>query len=210
MNIRGRKFILLIFILYSFLSGYAHAKVLGTVGKVYPIAEPDALAEIEERAKMINWKSILDKEKPEDFRPSRLVRLPRSRHERSFLVDMTYTLNFNIPDGKGGILYPKGYTFNPLDYIPFNQTLVILDGEDIDQVTWLKNSSLINHPNTIILLSSGSFSQVSKALGRAIFYADRRIINRFNLRVTPSIVSQKGRHMEVKEIEIPISTTTAH
>ncbi len=201
---------LLIFILCSFLSGYAQAKVLGTVGKVYPIAEPDALEEIEERAKMIHWKSILDKERPEDFRPSTLVRLPRAQQERSFLVDMTYTLNFDIPDGKGGLLYPKGYSFNPLDYMPLNQTLVILDGEDADQIAWLQNSSLVNHPNTIILLSSGSFSKVSKTLGRAVFYADRRIVDRFNLKVTPSIVSQRGRHMEVKEIEIPISTTIAH
>jgi len=26
---------------------------------------------------------------------------------------MTYTTEIDVPDGKGGVLYPKGYTFNP-------------------------------------------------------------------------------------------------
>lgn len=185
------------------------AKVIGTLGKVYSIAEPDALAEIEQRARSINWQSILDKEKPEDFRPSNLVALPRASHDRSFLVDVTYTLEFDVPDGRGGVLYPRGYSFNPLDYVPFNQTLVILDGDDPDQLVWLQNSSFLNDSNAMILLTRGAFSTVGERLGRAIFYADRRILERFNLAAVPSIVTRRGRLMEVKEIEVPISSSAA-
>ena len=185
------------------------AKVVGTFGRVYPIAEPDALAEIEERARSINWQSILAKEKPEDFRPSNLVALPRASHDRSFLVDMTYTLEFDVPDGHGGILYPRGYRFNPLDYVPFSQTLVILDGDDPDQLAWLQNSSFLKDSTSMILLTRGAFSTVGEHLGRAVFYADRRILERFNLTAVPSVVTRRGRLMEVKEIEIPVSSTAA-
>ncbi len=187
----------------------AQAKAIGTVGQVYPIAEPDALTEIEERAKAVNWQSILNKEKPEDFRPSNLVQLSRATHDRSFLVDMAYTLEFDVPDGRGGILYPRGYSFNPLDYVPFNQTLVILDGDDPEQLAWLKRSSLLSEPGSLILLTQGAFSRVGRQLRRAVFYADRRILERFNLAAVPSIVRRKGRLMEVKEIEIPVSRSSA-
>lgn len=187
----------------------AQAKVLGTMGRVYSIAETDALQEIEMSARGVDWQSILGKERPEDFRPANLVRLPRARHTRSFLLDMTYTLDSDIPDGKGGVLYPRGYRFNPLDYVPFNQTLVILDGEDPAQTAWLMASPLAVDPKTIVLLSQGSFSRVGKELGRAVFYADRRIVERFRLAAVPSVVSRKGRLMEVKEIEIPSSDISA-
>jgi conjugal transfer pilus assembly protein TraW len=185
------------------------AKVIGTFGQVYTIAEPDALTEIEKRAKAVNWRSILDKERPEEFRPPNLVSLPRARHDRSFLVDMTYTLEFDVPDGRGGLLYPRGYRFNPLDYVPFNQTLVIIDGDDPEQLAWLKNSALLSEPDSLILLTQGAFSTIGEQLGRAVFYADRRILKRFNLAAVPSVVSRKGRLMEVREIEIPSAHCSA-
>lgn len=203
------KISLLVLVFCTLTAWPAQAKVLGTFGQVYAITEPDALAEIEERARSINWQSILDKEKPEDFRPSHLVQLPRAKRDRSFLVDMTYTLEFDVPDGQGGILYPRGYRFNPLEYVPFNQTLVILDGDDPEQLAWLKSSSLLSEPSSLILLTQGAFSRVGKQLGRTVFYADRRILERFNLAAVPSVVSRKGRLMEVKEIEIPTARSSA-
>lgn len=187
----------------------AQAKVIGTAGRVFPIAEPDALTEIEERARGVDWKSILDKEKPEDFRPKNLAQLPRARRDRTFLVDMSHTLEFDVPDGKGGVLYPKGYSFNPLDYVPFSQPLVVLDGEDPAQIAWLQASPLAREPKAMILLSRGAFTQVSEKLGRAVFYADRRIVERFNLAAVPSVITRRGRLMEVKEIEIPASSPAA-
>ena len=181
----------------------AEAKTIGVLGKVYPIAERDALEEIEERARQVDWPSILAGERPESFRPPNLVRLPRVNRGRSFLVDMTYTLDFDIPDGKGGILYPKGYRFNPLDYIPFNQALVVIDGEDPAQVEWLQNSPLAHRPDTLILLTGGNFASVGKGLGRAVFYAMRPVIERFQLKAVPSVIRSQGRVMEVEEIEVP-------
>ena len=94
------------------------AKELGNFGMTYRIAERDALTEIEERAKQVDWHKVLDKRKIENYQgPPDRVRLPRAKRNRSFQVDMTYTTEIDVPDGKGGILYPTGYTFNPLDYI---------------------------------------------------------------------------------------------
>jgi len=178
------------------------ARVLGTFGKTYPVIERDALEEIQERAAQVNWKSALDRIRPEGFRPKGLPDLPRAAKDRSFLVDMTYTLGFDIPDGKGGILYPKGYRFNPLDYLPFNQTLVVFDGDDPLQVAWLKASGLLSKSGTMLLLSDGSFIDVGKGLNRLAYYASPQIVERFHLRVTPSVIRRRGKLMEVQEIRV--------
>lgn len=183
--------------------GAAQARVLGTVGRVFPIAERDALEEIEERAGQVDWKALPQRERPEAFRPATLVRLPRASGGRTFLVDMTHTLDFDVPDGRGGILYPKGFRFNPLEHVPFNQTLVVLDGDDPEQLAWLRGYEPAAEPGTLILLSGGSYREIGAALGRAVFYADRRIVERFRLAAVPSLVARKGHMMEVTEIALP-------
>jgi conjugal transfer pilus assembly protein TraW len=110
------------------------AKHLGTFGATYSIVEKDALEEIRDKARTTNWERAFSREmwekKLRAYRPSELKALPRAERENVFTVDLTYTLDFDIPDGKGGILYPKGYTFNPLDYVSFPNTLVFIDGSD--------------------------------------------------------------------------------
>ena len=181
------------------------AKVLGTFGTTYQISERDALAEIEERARKADWSKVLDKKKIENYQgPPDRGSLPRAKRNRSFLVDMTYTTEIDVPDGKGGILYPKGYTFNPLDYVTYPKTLVVIDGNDPEQVKWLASSEYDKRLDVTLLLTEGNFGVVSKKISRPLFYADRKIIERLKLKAVPSIVRQKGRLMEVTEMALPV------
>ncbi len=188
------------------------AKDIGTFGMTYRIAERDALAEIEERAKQVDWHKVLDKRKIENFQgPPDRVRLPRAKRNRSFPVDMTYTTEIDVPDGKGGILYPKGYTFNPLDYVTYPKTLVFIDGTDPEQVKWLAASEYDKRLDVTLLLTEGSFGAVSKRISRPLFYADGKIVERLKLEAVPSVVRQKGRIMEVTEVKLTkVIGTQAH
>ena len=187
----------------------AQAKELGTFGMTYRIAERDALAEIEERAKQVDWHKVLDKRKVENFQgPPDRVRLPRAKRNRNFPVDMTYTTEIDVPDGKGGILYPKGYTFNPLDYVTYPKTLVVIDGADAEQVKWFAASEYDKRLDVTLLLTEGSFGAVSKKISRPLFYADRKIVERLKLQAVPSVVRQKGRMMEVTEVKLTKVTST--
>lgn len=190
----------------------AQAKELGTFGMTYRIAERDALAEIEERAKQVDWHKVLDKRKVENFQgPPDRVRLPRAKRNRSFPVDMTYTTEIDVPDGRGGILYPKGYTFNPLDYVTYPKTLVVIDGADPEQVKWFATSEYDKRLDVMLLLTEGNFGNVSKKISRPLFYADRKIVERLKLQAVPSVVRQKGRIMEVTEVKLTkIIGTPAH
>lgn len=188
----------------------AQAKVIGTYGTTYRITERDALAEIEERARQVDWNKVLDKRKVENYQgPPDKASLPRAKRSRSFPVDMTYTTEIDVPDGKGSILYPKGYTFNPLDYVTYPKTLVIINGTDPDQVKWFAASEYDKRFDVTLLLTEGNFGGVSKRISRPLFYADRKMIERLKLKAVPSVIKQKGRLMEVTEVALPVGKTKA-
>lgn len=187
-------------------TGVVYAKNLGVVGATYHIVEKDALKEIEDKAKQVNWGEAFGRKEMERrikaYKPEGLAPLVRAEKDRTFTVDMTYTLQYDIPDGKGGILYPKGYTFNPLDYIDFPKTLVVLNGADAEQVSWFKNSEYYKDYRVMLLITDGLYYELSRALERPVFYLNEAIVNRFQLRAVPSVIKQKGRLMEVSEVDI--------
>ena len=182
----------------------SYALVVGHAGVTYSIAERDAATELKEKLAQIDWKKKLANIKPQvrDFQPPDIAYLPRARRDRSFLVDPTYTLSHDIPDGKGGILYPKGYTFNPLDYVSLPGVLVIIDGRDKKQIEWFQKSPYAALANVEIYLTGGSYRELSERLQRPVFYATKQIVKRLKLAAVPSVVYQKGKYLEVNEFEI--------
>ena len=196
-------------ILFLLAVSAARAADIGTFGMTYRISEQDALVEIEERARQVDWHKVLDQRKVEDYQgPPERERLPRAKRNRSRLVDMTYTTEIDIPDGRGGTLYPKGYTFNPLDYVTYPRTLVVIDGTDPEQVKWFSVSGYDRRLDVMLLLTGGSFGAVSKKISRPLYYADRRIIQRLRVKAVPSVIRQKGRVMEVSEVVVPSQQAT--
>ena len=182
----------------------ASITVVGRAGAIYPIAEQDALNELMQKVKRVDWKRQFSEieQSVQAFRPPDLARLPRAKHDRTFMVDPTYILPFDIPDGKGGILYPKGFTFNPLDYVSLPDILVFIDGADKRQLEWFQKSPYAKSPNVMVLLTSGNYPEVERKLQRPVFYAPEKITKRFRIEAVPSVLYQRGKLLEVKEFEI--------
>jgi conjugal transfer pilus assembly protein TraW len=180
------------------------ARHLGTVGNVYPVVEPDALVEIKEAAARVDWEKAMDRQKKlamiKNFRPGDLHPLPAATADNSFLVDMTYTLDADIPDGKGGVLYPKGFSFNPLDYVSLTSVLVVIDAGDRRQVDWFKSSPYAENYRTRLLLSGGDYYDLSEELERPVFYLVDRVARRLQVAAVPSVIRQQGNMLEVREV----------
>lgn len=188
------------------IAGTSHGAVVGSKGNLYPIAEKDAAQEIEERMAAIDMKKIMNekrlKQEAEAFRPAGMKKLPAARINKLFLVDMTYTLDYDIPDSTGAILYPKGFTFNPLDYMSYPFTIVIIDGAERNQVDWFKASPYAKDINVKLFLTGGSTIAIADELKRPADYADGRVLTRFQLNAVPSVVKQHGQYMEVREVAV--------
>lgn len=183
----------------------AHAQqALPQQGRVYPIAEPDMLEELRAKAASLDWAKVVDKEKQKEkikaFKPQNLVSLPAAKKDRAYLVDMTYTLDVDLPDGKGGILYPKGYAFNPLDFAPLRGKLIVIDGSDPRQVAWFAASPYRDDISAKLLLTGGSYYQLIEKFRRPVFYYMEPMAIRLQVEAVPAVVEQSGKMVKVTEV----------
>jgi len=183
------------------------ARHLGTVGNVYPVVEPDALAEIREAAARVDWEKVIDRQQKlamiKKFRPRDLHPLPAAKADRSFLVDMTYTLDADIQDGKGGVLYPKGFAFNPLDYVKLTSLLVVIDAGEPQQIQWFKSSPYAEDYRTRLILSGGDYYDLTQELVRPVFYLVDTVARRLQLAAVPSVIRQQDNMLQVREVMVP-------
>ena len=186
---------------------------LGVVGKTYPIVERDASDELKERVKSVNWQKMLEKngiERMKKYKPDTIKSLPRATEDRVRMVSMNYTLEFDITDGKGNIIYPKGYMFNPLDFMTYTRIIVVINGADRDQVEWFKKSPYYKKSNVMILITDGNYYDLSGELGQPVYFAHEKIVSRLQLNHVPSVATQKKRMMEVSEIDVDHQDKISH
>ena len=172
-----------------------------TIGRTWPIAEPDALAEIEARVTQ-QPQSIAAKFGPrEKWTAMQSATLGIAKADRKRIVVPFHTLDFDIrlPDGK--LLYPKGYSFNPLAYVSLPQRLVVVHPGDLG---WALTRA---RPSDWILLAGGQKTStdpvaMGEKVGRPLFILEERVKERLGLTVAPVIVAQVGQKLELSEFAI--------
>lgn len=139
------------------------------------------------------------KERLKFYKPKTLTsNLTRAQENKTFYPDTSYTLDKDIRDINGNVIYPKGYTFNPLNYMNLKLRYIVINFKNLEEVNWLKKMNY-DDINTMILLSDGNFIKANKTFGRQVYFLTDKIIDRFNLEHTPSIVVQEGRRLKVQE-----------
>ena len=83
----------------------------------------------------------------------------------------------------------KGDVLNPLKTVPFMQTLYFIDGDDPDQVAWMKRQV----PDTLIskiILVKGSVPDTSVALDARIYFDQNGVLSkRFGLTRVPARIT---------------------
>lgn len=193
-----------IFLLWNVI----YAKDLGTVGTTYPIAEKDMMTEIEERAASVDWKSIIAKEKENVKKTAAKAdtRIPAADKNKTFYLDMTYMLDhdihtYNTAGEITGILYPKGFIYNPLDYIKIKEIYVILNGNRKSEVEWFKNKYALS-PLVYPLITEGDAIEVAESIGRPVYILKDNMKELFKIERTVSIVYPEGRKLRVDEIVV--------
>ncbi len=197
------KYKLLSFYIFIFLPSPMGAQAiteLEPAGAVYPVVEPDVRIEIKQKAAQ-KWEQQKKEyqEKIHTYQPANLQQLPKAEQDRSFTVDMTYTLDRDLTDKDGKVLYPKGYRFNPLDYMSLTIGLVVIDGSDSYQIKWFKESPYSSNHRMKLLLSGGNAQSLVSVLKRAVYYLDKEVADRFQLAAVPCVVVQREKHIKVTE-----------
>jgi len=156
------------------------AVVFAQGGITYPIAEPDVWEEIMARQERAVQKfKELSKKYDENYIQSNImkdwrVRLPLAEKSKTERIDWVYALEFDIPrvDDKGnvvGVLYPKGYSFRPIQYWPAEPPpLIVFDGKDKRQIQIVKRL-LTKYPNSMLITSDGAVFDLMKGFNARVF-----------------------------------------
>lgn len=201
------KSIIILLILPILLLSSTIIKTFET-GETFEFAEKNMIEEIKNQIE--NNKSKIDskieeykkttKEKVKNYKPVDLKKLTPAIKNNIFYPDMTYTNPNDIYDNKGDIIYPKGFKFNPLDYQNIPYQMIVINGDSNEEIEWLIKNNFIDNIKYMILLSDGNYKEVAEKINQPVFYAMPKITEKFNLEHTPSIITQIGNKMEVKEI----------
>jgi len=171
------------------------------VGETYAIEEPDVLQEIKSKAKQKDWQKELllkDNNTPKNWSGLTSVRLPGVIEARTRQIKPTHVLEFDITDQSGVVLYPKGYEFNPLEYIQLPMRILVI-GDESQQIQWAKDNA---KPMDMILTVGGDPIKLTKELRRSVFILEENLRNRLRVESVPSIVSQVVDHLLIKEISL--------
>jgi conjugal transfer pilus assembly protein TraW len=180
----------------------ALAKDLGTYGATYPIVEGDAISQMKKAIAGYDWGKFKRKQREEinNYKPKDLVDLPTVRKDKVFKVDMTGSIKEDIVGKDGEVIYPKGYRYNPMEYVFMRRIIVFINGKDEKQIEWYKKSPYPTDMRTMLLITDGSYLNVRKKLKvLTVYYANKEIIERMGIKAVPSVAVQKGTELEVRE-----------
>lgn len=189
----------------------AVAEDLGSIGPTYDIAERDLIAVMQEKLQAMQESGELRKVE-EDYREKVIAGIERPRavpgiksaqSAKTYYIDPTFTLQRDVVDEQGRIMFPKGMRVNPLDYTGLSQVLVFFDGDDEKQrefvAGFLKEEKLPVKP----ILIAGAPLELMREWKREIFFDQGGVLSKhFNITVSPATVRQEGKRIRVDEISL--------
>ena len=190
------------------LGAPSHAKDFGTYGALFPIHEQDVLELITSGFQNLEDDGRLDqiRSDAQDLVKSRVERpngrfFPRATQSAAFTVDLTITLERDLADHRGQVFARAGTRINPMQYSRFSKRIVMIDGDDADQVAFALRQG--NELDTLIVLTNGPSLDLMRAHGRRFWFdMDAQMSTKFGIRALPSVITRQDPLMRVEEINL--------
>ncbi|TXF13556.1 type-F conjugative transfer system protein TraW [Pelomicrobium methylotrophicum] len=191
--------------------GTSRAEDLGTIGPTYEIAERDLIAVIQDRLRRMEETGELARIQ-ENYkrrviegieRPKPVPGIRATETARTFYIDPTFTLERNVVDEKGNILYPAGTRINPFDYDRMTKVLLFFDGRDKKQVEFAKRFMSESKTPVKPILVAGEPLKLMREWKREVYYDQGGALSRrFSITQSPAVVAQEGKRIRVDEIRL--------
>lgn len=194
------------------------AKDMGTWGELYPIAEQDMVATIHNRLKAMEASGELAREQEafkqrviaNSLRPKPVEELTIAQESTTHYIDPSITVGEDLTDQQGRVFARKGQVVNPLDTVPFNDTLYFIDGDDPAQLDWMKAQQPLTLQYRVILVN-GDIRDTTQALDTRIYFDQNGVLShKFALRAIPARVTlaEDGRRLQVDTFALDEKETT--
>ncbi len=188
---------------------FSLASDLGVVGPTYQIAERDLIEvmkgkflQMEKSGDLAKLQSNYQKQIVTAVeKPKPVPGISNTETARTFFVDPTWTLDRNVVDEKGQVLFPAGTRVNPLDYAPLTQTLLFFDQRERSQVALAKRFIAETKARVKPILVGGEPLKLMRQWKREVFYDQGGVLSRkFLLKQVPALITQDGNRLRVDEI----------
>ncbi|MGJ9418686.1 type-F conjugative transfer system protein TraW [Massilia sp. CMS3.1] len=185
---------------------------LGTIGPVYPIGEPNLLDFIRQRLLAKERSGELESLQESARRrgieamthPQPVAGLRTAETARTFYFDPTFTLDRNVQDDKGRLLFAAGTRKNPLEIVSLSKHLLFFDARDQRQVARARDVIALYHGHVKPILVGGSYLDLMKSWRSPVYYDQQGLLTRrFGITQVPAIVSQEGLSLRIDELVLP-------
>lgn len=188
-----------------------HAEDLGTVGPTYDIAERDLIEVIKDKLSRMERTGELARMQ-DDYRrrvvdgierPKPIPGIRPTETTRTFYIDPTRTLDRNVVDEEGKVLFAAGTRVNPFDYDRMSKTLLFFDARSKEHVAFAKRFMAESKMPVKPILVGGEPLKLMRAWKREVFYDQGgALTRRFSIAQSPAVVSQEGKRLRVDELRL--------
>lgn len=153
-----------------------------TVGRTWDITEPDPIAEAQRRAENVSPKKLTPRSSFRHRLAAKNIQRVAEPLERTYTP--LHTLEREILNRDGGVLYPAGFTYNPIKYMHrYNRRIVIIDEIDAQKVKpYLK-------PSDIVIVNRGDLKNTSEIIGQRADMLDILTAESMNILRVPVVVT---------------------
>jgi conjugal transfer pilus assembly protein TraW len=191
----------------------AQAKSLGVHGVIYAIEERDPIALIQKKLKVMEGSGELKRRNFELQKKARasverlkaVTGITKATKSHVFTYDPAYVVPKDLYDHQGRVFAKKGSKINPLETVSLSADLVFFDGDDPEQLDWVKEnlvSAAENKPLKLIL-TQGAPLKLAEELGGAVYFDQSGLLTKkLGIKHVPAIVSQEDKHLKIEEIKI--------
>lgn len=183
-----------------------HAKDLGQIGAVFPVAEQSLLELIYER--LAKWQingKLAHMEQDIKGRAARAADRPKplalGRRIRSItrFFDPSLRLASPIFDGDGRLLFPIGTLVNPLERMPTYQPCwLFVNYDDTAQRLWAREA-VQQCTSPKVILTGGSVSDAEKGFSQPIYFdQEGRLSQKLHIGSVPALVEREGNRLRIR------------
>ena len=182
---------------------------LGTIGPTYPIAEKNLLDHIvarlrekERNGELARFEQLARTRASQSvLNPMPVPGLRPSNAPRTFYFDPSFTLERNVVDDTGAVLFPAGLRKNPLDVVTLTKHLLFFDARDERQVAKARELIARYQGRVKPILVGGSYIDLMRAWNSRVYYDQQgALVQKLGITAVPALVSQEGSRLRIDEV----------
>jgi conjugal transfer pilus assembly protein TraW len=168
----------------------------GKYGNTYPVAEENFFDFVASKQPAIEQKL---KGKMGEIQKAMFTlrnfdgRFEEAKEDRTYFIDPKLTLQGDVRDGQGRILYTAGTVFDPTAYARLGRYIVI-DGNSKDQVEFALKGDYRK-----IMLISGDAGELMRKYKRRLYFVPEVLLEKFSIQRVPAIIEQEGNRVKITE-----------